>query len=155
MRAEEQLLDMWEIHCRITLYLLDGVAAEAFGGESKVKGRSVAEQFAHIHNVRLMWLKASAPELLEGLDKIEKEQATDRHNLRHSLESSGQAIGALLKIGIESGKIKGFKPHPAAFMGYLIAHESYHHGEIGMILAQSGFPLDKKIAYGMWEWGSR
>jgi uncharacterized damage-inducible protein DinB len=155
MSAEDQLLDTWEIHCRITLYLLDGVAAEAFSGESKTKGRGVAEQFAHIHNVRLMWLKASAPELLEGLDKIEKERATDRDNLRRSLESSGKAIGALLKTGIEVGKVKGFKPHPAAFMGYLIAHESYHHGEIGLILAQSGHPLDKKIAYGMWEWGSR
>jgi uncharacterized damage-inducible protein DinB len=155
MRAEDQLLDTWEIHSRITLYLLDGVAAEAFSGESKVKGRSVAEQFAHIHNVRLMWLKAAQPELLEGLEKIEKEQATDRDNLRHSLESSGKAIGTLLNNGLEAGKIKGFKPHPAAFMGYLISHESYHYGEIGMMLAQCGFPLDKKIAYGMWEWGSR
>ena len=121
----------------------------------KVKGRSVAEQFAHIHNVRLMWLKAGAPELLEGLEKIEKEQAVERHNLRRSLDASGKAIGTLIKNGIEAGKIKGFKPHPTAFMGYLIAHESYHHGEIGMILSQSGVALDKKIAYGMWEWGSR
>jgi uncharacterized damage-inducible protein DinB len=155
MRAEDQLLDTWEIHSRITLYLLDGVAAEAFSSESKAKGRSVAEQFAHIHNVRLMWIKAAQPELLEGLEKIEKEQATDRDNLRRSLESSGKAISALLKNGIESGRVKGFKPHPAAFMGYLIAHEAYHHGEIGMNLSQCGFPLDKKIAYGIWEWGSR
>lgn len=26
---------------------------------------------------------------------------------------------------------------------------------IGIILAQSGHPLEKKIAYGMWEWGTR
>ena len=39
--------------------------------------------------------------------------------------------------------------------GYLIAHESYHHGEIGVALAQLGHPLDKKAAFGMWEWGVR
>src|SRR5688500_4232007 len=121
MRTEDQLLNTWEIHCRITLYLLDAAGLEAFSGATNVKGRSVAGHFAHIHRARLMWLKAAAPELLEGLDKIEKEQATDRDNLCRSLESSGKAIGALLKTGIGSGKIKGFKPHPAAFMGYLIA----------------------------------
>jgi uncharacterized damage-inducible protein DinB len=40
-------------------------------------------------------------------------------------------------------------------MGYLISHESYHRGEIGIILTQAGYKLDQKIAYGMWEWGKR
>lgn len=53
------------------------------------------------------------------------------------------------------GKIKGFRPHASAFLGYLVAHESYHQGEIGLILGQAGLPLDKKVAYGMWEWGVR
>jgi uncharacterized damage-inducible protein DinB len=49
------------------------------------------------------------------------------------LAQSGLAAG---------GKIRGFKPHAAAFLGYLISHESHHRGEIGMVLAQSGHPLD-------------
>lgn len=62
---------------------------------------------------------------------------------------SGQVIEQLLEAGFESGKIKGFKPHPSAFLGYLISHESYHRGEIGIILTQTGTPLDDKILYGM------
>jgi len=109
-----------------------------------------------MHNVRLDWLKAAAPELLEGLAKIPKEEAVDRELLRRSLEKSGRAVELLLRKGIEAGgRIKGFKPHAVAFLGYLISHESYHRGEIGIILTQSGHSLDKKVAYGIWEWGVR
>jgi uncharacterized damage-inducible protein DinB len=50
---------------------------------------------------------------------------------------------------------KGFKPHPVAFVGYLIAHESYHQGDVGVRLTASGHRLGNKVAYGMWEWGVR
>ncbi|HEX2488550.1 MAG TPA: DinB family protein, partial [Blastocatellia bacterium] len=114
------------------------------------------EAFAHLHNVRLMWLKTSAPELLEGLEKIEKEEALNRELLKSSLEASGRAVEALLKKGVAAGgKVKGFKPHAAAFLGYLISHESHHRGQIILALKQSGHPVDKKIAYGIWEWGAR
>jgi len=154
---EDQLIETWNIHNRINLYLLDGVAPEALTGISaSKKGRKVGEMFAHMHGVRLMWLEPAAPDLLEGLSKIEKDQATDIALLRRSLEESGKAIEALLKRSIAAGgKVKNFKPHVTAFLGYMISHESYHRGEIGIVLAQSGYPLDQKISYGMWEWGVR
>jgi uncharacterized damage-inducible protein DinB len=103
-----------------------------------------------------MWLKASGPELLEGHEKIEKEMAPDKKLLARRLKESGQAIEALLKKSIDTGgKIKGFKPHVTAFLGYIIAHESHHRGQIALSLKQSGHTLDKKIAYGIWEWGAR
>jgi hypothetical protein len=37
----------------------------------------VAEQFAHLHDVRPIWLKQAAPELLEGVRGIEKYGAVD------------------------------------------------------------------------------
>ena len=154
--ANNQLVETWQIHDRINLYLLDAVDPQSLGNHSASKGRSVGEQFAHLHNVRLMWLKASAPELLKGLNKIENDQANDKKLLAKSLTESGKAIGALLTQSLEAGgKVKGFKPHAAAFLGYLISHESHHRGQIALTLKQSGKPLDKKISYGMWEWGVR
>jgi uncharacterized damage-inducible protein DinB len=147
------LVETWQIHDRINLYLLDAVDPSSLDSHSASKGRSVGEQFAHLHNVRLMWLKSAAPELLQGLTKIEKEQAKDKKLLRKSLTDSGAAIGKLLESS--DGKIKGFKPHTAAFAGYLISHESHHRGQIALTLKQAGKPLDKKVAYGIWEWGVR
>lgn len=151
-----QLVETWAIHDRINLYLLEAVEPQSLSSHSASKGRSVGEQFAHVHNVRLMWLKSAAPELLKGLNKIENEQATDKKRLAKSLSESGKAIGALLEQSLEAGgKVKGFKPHAAAFLGYLISHESHHRGQIALSLKQSGKPLDKKISYGLWEWGVR
>lgn len=151
----EELLETWRIHNRITLYMLDAVAPDALAGVSASKGRQIGEQFAHIHNVRLMWLKSAAPALLEGLEKIEKDASVDKDLLKASLEESGKAVESLLKEGFESGRVKGFKPSAAAFLGYLISHESHHRGQIAMTLKQAGRPLDKKIAFGIWEWGVR
>lgn len=151
-----QLIETWEINNRINLYLLDAIQQEHLKDISASKGRNVGEQFAHIHNVRLMWLKVSAPALHEKLTKIEKEDAGNKKLLAKSLKESGKAISELIASSIEKGgKVKGFKPHVAAFLGYIIAHDAHHRGQIMLCLKQSGHPVDKKIQYGLWEWGVR
>lgn len=151
-----QLIETWEIHDRINMYLLDAIDPEHLKDLAASKGRNVGEQFAHIHNVRLMWLKQAAPELIGKLVKIEKEDATDKRLLQKSLAESGPAINKLLTKSIESGgKVKGFKPHVAAFLGYLISHESHHRGQIALSLKQSNHPVSKKVLFGIWEWGVR
>src|SRR6267378_802708 len=97
------LLETWQIHDRINIYLLDAVDPVSLDSHSASKGRSVGEQFAHVHNVRLMWMKAAAPDLLKGLSKIENDQANDKRLLRESLADSGKAIGVLLGQSLASG----------------------------------------------------
>jgi uncharacterized damage-inducible protein DinB len=152
---ENQLLDTWQISDRINLYMLDAVDPASLDSQSASKGRTIGEQFAHIHNVRLMWLKSAAPELLTGLNKLEKTEANNKNLLKKSLTDSGKAIGVLLNQSSKTGKVKGFKPHVGAFLGYLISHESHHRGQIALSLKQAGKPLDKKISFGLWEWGVR
>ncbi|HVK39091.1 MAG TPA: DinB family protein [Candidatus Kapabacteria bacterium] len=150
------LADTFRIHNRINLYLLAAIAPESLDDGATMKGRTVGETFAHLHNVRLMWIKAAAPELLDGLEKIERERAHDPALLAEALERSGEAIATLLdNAAAAGGRVKGFKPHATAFLGYLIAHEAHHRGQIALRLKAAGTPLDRKTSYGMWEWGSR
>lgn len=151
----EALLDTWRIHQRINLYLLEAIPPEALTDVPLTKGRTVAEQLAHLHNVRIMWLNAAEPALAEPLHKLERDDARDHAALRSALEASGGAIEVLLRRAFESGRVKGFKPHPVAFLGYLISHESHHRGQIAVTLKGAGHALDRKHAFGLWEWGVR
>lgn len=151
-----QLLETWQINNRVNLYLLEAIAPESLLSALASKGRNAGEQFAHIQNVRLMWLKQAAPELLENQIKIEKMNAGDKDLLKNALADSAEAIGQMLVSAIEKdGKIKGFKPHATAFLGYLISHEAHHRSQAILALKQSGRPVDKKILFGIWEWGVR
>lgn len=152
---EDQLVETWNIHDRINNYLLKAIPAEALGSALAPKHRTIFQLFAHMHNVRLMWLKSAAPDLLEGLSKVEGVNG-DKAKLGKALEASGRAMGTLVRKALAAGgKVKGFKPHVVAFVGYLISHESHHRGQIGWTLKNTGHPLDQKTAYGLWEWGVR
>ena len=48
----DPLVETWQIHNRINLYLLDAIADEALGSTLNNKGRSVRDQWSHVHNVR-------------------------------------------------------------------------------------------------------
>lgn len=151
-----ELIETWQINGRIVLYLLENIETEWFSDVSVSKGRTVGEQFAHLHNVRLMWLKSAAPELLEGLEKFEKGINLNKEILNVSLTKSSDAISKLIENGIaNNGKIKGFKPHATAFVGYIISHESHHRGQILLSLKQSGRKMSKSVNFGLWEWGTR
>ena len=154
MAVMDQLAETWQIHNRINLYLLNGIDEVYLKDISASKGRNVGEQFAHIHNVRLMWLRVSDPAVLTGPAKIEKE-VISKEILISELTLSGTAIEKLFQRAAVDGRIKGFKPHATAFLGYLVSHESHHRGQIMLSLKQSGHLVDKKIQFGLWEWGTR
>ena len=152
MALADDLIETWQINGRLNLFLLEGI--DNAGWEAKVeKSKTACAHFQHIHNVRLMWLKAAAPQLMEGLEKLEG--STSRERAGSALDSSDKAVAELIRIGLEDGRIKGFKPHPAAFVGYLLAHESFHRSQAELVLRQSGYPISDKVAYGLWEWGVR
>lgn len=154
--TEDPLVETWRIHDRIHRYLLEGIAEEDLDAALFPRGRTVRDLFAHVHNVRLMWLKSAAPELLKGQTKLEKAPPANRDTLSAALETSGAAIADLLAQSQASGeRIKGFKPHTTAFAGYLIAHESHHRGQIEWALRHAGHALSDKVSFGLWEWGVR
>jgi len=149
------LLVAFDTNDRINQYLLENLPTAAWRAEPPDgKGRTVAAIVAHMHNVRVMWLKAAA----KG-SKIPDQ--LDRHSVTvtqaaKALDQSREALATVLKTALESdGRIKGFKPDVAGFFGYVIAHDAHHRGQICMLARQLGHPLPQKAMFGMWEWGSR
>jgi uncharacterized damage-inducible protein DinB len=151
----EALLTAFETNERINQYLIENLPAEAWRAEPpNGKGRNIAAILAHIHNVRVMWLKASAKgsKIPEQIDRaiVTPGQASK------ALQESYAALAAVMETALKSdGRIKGFRPDVAGFFGYLVSHDAHHRGQIAMLARQAGHPLSQKAIFGMWEWGTR
>ena len=124
MDLAEQLIDAWRINCRINHFVLDGLTDAQFHAPL-AKGKAVAGQFAHIHNVRRMWLRAVDLKVGDQLEKLERGEHS-RAELKAALEASDVAMSDVVTQGLETGRIKNFKPSPAAFVCYMVAHEGNH-----------------------------
>ena len=152
----EQCIETWHINNRVNLYLLDAIPPDALKSMlPSARTRTVARMFVHIHHVRVWRLESAMPLLLSGVEKFGKTEVPGKQQLRRALEQSGEAMAQLITVGLETGKVKGYKPHPIGFLGYLISHEAYHRGEICIALTESGHKLDEAILYGQWDWSKR
>ncbi len=134
--------------------MIENLSAEAWNAKPpEGKGRTVAAMVAHMHNVRVMWLKAA--KLDEVPEQLNRSTVT-RAEAVGSLEQSRSALSKLISHALLSdGRIKNFRPDVAGFLGYLIAHDAHHRGQIAMLARQVGHPLPQKAMFGMWEWGTR
>lgn len=153
-RIPVALLNAFNTNNRINLYLIDNLPPAAWKAKPpQGKGRTVAAIVAHMHNVRVMWLKAcKADEIPEQLDRA---TVTTKQAMR-GMESSRHALSVVISRALTGdGRIRSFRPDVAGFLGYLIAHDAHHRGQITMLARQLGHPLPQKAMFGMWEWGSR
>ncbi|HMD71319.1 MAG TPA: DinB family protein [Bryobacteraceae bacterium] len=151
----DSLLAAYATNNRINEFLIHAVPDPAWraaphGG----KGRTIASMAAHIHNVRLMWLKSAARDAPLPA-KLDGESCTKADAIR-LLNESWRALEAVLRASLPgNGAIRGFKPDAAGFLAYLLAHDAHHRGQIAMLARQVGYPLSQSAGFGMWEWGTR
>jgi uncharacterized damage-inducible protein DinB len=152
---KKSLLESYAINEEANQLLLSSLDDAAWQADSPTgKGRSIADVAAHIHHVRLMWLSA-ADKSAKIPAKLEPDKAT-REQVQAALKASAIAMEKLLAKALEdpSGKVPNFKPDVVSFVGYLIAHDSHHRGQIAMMARQVGHPIPAKAGFGLWEWGT-
>jgi uncharacterized damage-inducible protein DinB len=149
------LLETFAINERANQLLLSNVPDAAWDAKPPSgRGRTIAGIAAHIHHVRLMWLSA-ADKTAKLPAKLQPDKAS-RAQVQTALKASAAAIDSLLQKSLDdpAGKVPNFKPNVVAFVGYLIAHDSHHRGQIAMLAHQANNPVPTKASYGLWEWGS-
>jgi uncharacterized damage-inducible protein DinB len=151
MNPPFSLADTWHLNNRANLMLLDSLSREQLEHTPFPRARSVADQFAHLHNVRIMWLEVQMPEVAKCLPKIEKGTAT-KASLRDALEASADAFAKMLASAEQSGKLRSAKRGIYPFFAYAIAHEAHHRGQIIAHLKHAKTPVDRALGFALWEW---
>ena len=143
-----QVLETWDKHVSMNALLLKNIQETYLVDTSASGGRNVGEQFAHMHDVRMMWIGSEA----SSIDKeISGEESLQTAYLLKTLRDSDQLVRSTLKKALENNSQIG-EMSAVRFMGYLISHESHTRGQIVLALKQSGHPLPPQVSFGIWEW---
>lgn len=154
VEMKDSIIETWHINNRVNLMLIEAIRDEGFECTLSTRGgNTVARQFAHLHDVRLLKLEKFDKELLQGLSKIKKEESVHRAKLTTHLNASAEAVARMLERGAaDSGKIKGFKRGVITLLGYFICHKAHHRGNILLTLKQGGYKIPRATQYGIWAW---
>jgi hypothetical protein len=107
MQAEskQQLFDAWHTHNRVNIYLLEAMTPEMFASKISPKAqRTVADLFAYIYAIRLMWLKENAEGLLEGLPRLDPKKL-DIPALKNAFEKSAWSMEEFFQRAMDGGRM--------------------------------------------------
>ena len=161
----DTIFEAWKTSNRVTVFLVERLPAELWDATVPGAPRRTIKMIAgHIHNARCMWIKTLGKE-----NGIAVPQSVDRRTVKPkdlipALKRSSNGILSLLKFGCERG---GSIPATSAYvwrnlpldvghvLGYFIAHEGHHRGQIVMLARQLGYRLPVEVTGGLWHWSKR
>jgi uncharacterized damage-inducible protein DinB len=132
----------------------------------KMRPRSIAAIFTHMHNVRGKWVRLTAPHLKvpRQLNRAHCTPQQARAGLAESAarcsEMLAEALGGCEGSSENEGRVEKFRrdgwarPWPVGveMLCYMLSHEAHHRGQVCMLAHQLGFPLPTEVASGLWNW---
>jgi uncharacterized damage-inducible protein DinB len=153
----DDVLEVWRVHDEINFWLLENIPDPGFAAVPLLrngtpsKGRTVSRVFAHLHEVRRSHVTR---EFLKGVPHFEAGVSPGREELLVAFRASGRGIAQrLARIVEERPRLKDRSG--LILLGYLIAHDSHHRGQILLALKQSGVRMPDAARFTIWEHWSR
>ena len=145
----------WQKNHDANIYLMKHIPDEALTDRYSERTRTVAAQFAHIHNVRVYHLEKRGKEMLGKLKGFERGAQPGRKDLVETLNrSSGAIANFLVKCG-QDNKVRSWNGTPASWLAYLVAHEAHHRALVLVSMRLSGRKLPEELKYNIWNWGKK
>lgn len=152
---KEQLLQAWQTSQQKNLLLFDALSDSGMDKTMSTRGgRTIGEQWLHLHKVRASWLDICGKKLDKKLKPLDKAAKYNRKQTKALLTESAAVVEALIDWSWDhnNGKVSGFKNGLISFISYLIAHEAHHRGNMLLTLKLSGEKVEDKVKFGLWEW---
>jgi len=161
----DSLLAAWRTSNRVTLFFFEQMPPGLWGAPMPGAPRRTIRMIAgHIHNARCMWIRTlGAPHGIPVPPPLDRREVGARQ-LLPALRRSGKGITALLELGCRHG---GSIPATRAYawrnlpldvghvLGYFIAHEAHHRGQIVLAARALGHRLPPEVTGGLWQWSQR
>ena len=161
----DTILNAWKTNNRVTVFLVEHLPPELW--EASVPGaprRTIRMIVGHIHNARCMWIKALGKEHGFAVPRRVDRREVRLGELIAALQRSNAGILNLLEFGCDQG---GSIPGSSSYvwrnlpldvghvLGYFIAHEGHHRGQMVMLARQLGHRLPAEVTNGLWHWTKR
>jgi uncharacterized damage-inducible protein DinB len=148
----DALLDAWDRNNRITINLLRAIPKEDLDIRPMASSPSIAQLFAHLHYVRMIFVVENVPDIPVQMRKEEWRTERDPGRLELMLIDSAKVVRDAVTqcVSTSRGMDRHFD-HPILMFQHLIWHDAYHHGQIKLTLKLAGRTLiDEEIGRGTW-----
>jgi uncharacterized damage-inducible protein DinB len=141
---------------RVDIFLVENLSDELWSAKVPGAAKTIRAILVHIHNVRCMWVKMLGRKLgVRSPRRLDRSRAT-RTEAVAAFRESHAALARILELSLEAGgKVAGFPPDVMHFLGYFLAHDAHHRGQICLLARELGHALPKEVVFGLWQWSSR
>ena len=152
MPVDEAVKEAWLVNDKVNSILLEHLTSEMIEAQTLGGGYSVVQHLAHMAEAKEFWGVMLDEELAGTLPDLFREERIAETNLAHIKDGFARTSKVTLELAKNTSAPANF-PYASlnSYLIHLIAHDSYHRGQIVLAIKTAGHPLpDEGELWGPW-----